>query len=219
MLLFRRPPEHPDFAGHVADARKAVDDAVREGKKPEFKDIWSQEKYTRPFFKAQHGKCGYCEASFVGQVAQMDHFRPKQAIWALLDDPASWGEEIEDGTNFHGRKRQELSTRGYYWLAYIWKNYILSCERCNTACKVCYFPVESPDRRLPPEPGDEEHELALLLHPFEGPDPVDHLEFKDSGVVVPRDDSRMASRRVVRMLSIGPASSTHAPPSRERCTT
>lgn len=191
MLLFRRPPEHPDFAAHVADARKTVDEAVRKGKKPEFEELWKREKYTRPFYKAQHGKCGYCEVKFAGQVPQVDHFRPKGAIWALLDDPAAWGQEIEDGTNFHGREREELASRGYYWLAYSWGNYVLSCERCNTACKRSYFPLTpSPDRRLPPEPGDEAQERSLLINPFDGPDPAEHLEFKVSGIVDPRGESR-----------------------------
>lgn len=185
MLRFRRPPEHQDFAADVADAQRSVDEAVRQGRPAEFDErLWKREKYTKEFYRAQHGKCGYCEVKFAGQVPQVDHFRPKGALWALPEDPGAWGQEIEHGTNFHGRKRQTLSEHGYHWLAYSWRNYVLSCERCNTACKLSFFPVvEPPARRLPPAPGDEEEETALLIHPFEGPDPADHLEFNASGLV------------------------------------
>lgn len=85
----------------------------------------------------------------------------------------------------------DLASRGYYWLAYSWSSYVLSCERCNTACKRSYFPLTpSPDRRLPPAPGDEAQERSLLINPFDGPDPVEHLEFKASGLVDPRGESR-----------------------------
>lgn len=56
-------------------------------------------------------KCWYCEAKSLRAPFDVDHFRPKL------------GTTVE---------RVELSGHpGYYWLAYEWQNFRLSCQRCN----------------------------------------------------------------------------------------
>jgi hypothetical protein len=56
-------------------------------------------------------KCWYCEAREWRAPLDVDHFRPKLAVTV-------------DGLTIaqHG---------GYWWLAYDWRNYRLSCQRCN----------------------------------------------------------------------------------------
>ena len=56
-------------------------------------------------------KCWYCEAKSTRAPSDVDHFRPKLGITV-------------DGVKVTGHG-------GYYWLAYEWKNFRLSCQRCN----------------------------------------------------------------------------------------
>ena len=56
-------------------------------------------------------KCWYCEAKSARAPFDVDHFRPKLSITV-------------DGVKLVGHT-------GYYWLAYEWWNFRLSCIRCN----------------------------------------------------------------------------------------
>jgi len=57
------------------------------------------------------GKCWYCEAITERAVCDVDHFRPKAGVTV--------------------NRKPVLGHDGYYWLAYDWKNYRFSCQRCN----------------------------------------------------------------------------------------
>ncbi|QQP91229.1 hypothetical protein IGS68_08495 [Skermanella sp. TT6] len=57
------------------------------------------------------GKCWYCEAKHTRAPLDVDHFRPKLGITV-------------DGSKLAG-------DTGYYWIAYEWWNFRLSCQRCN----------------------------------------------------------------------------------------
>lgn len=81
-------------------------------------------------------KCWYCECKSPRAPFDVDHFRPKAGI--TVDDSALAGHT------------------GYYWLAYDWKNFRLSCQRCNrpehaddgTLCgKANEFPVRHESKR------------------------------------------------------------------------
>lgn len=61
--------------------------------------------------RASGGKCWYCEAKSTRAPFDVDHFRPKLGITV-------------DGVKLTGHN-------GYYWLAYEWWNFRLSCQRCN----------------------------------------------------------------------------------------
>lgn len=61
--------------------------------------------------KASADKCWYCEAKGTRAPLDVDHFRPKLAVTV-------------DGAELAGHD-------GYYWLAYEWWNFRLSCQRCN----------------------------------------------------------------------------------------
>ncbi|MEY4937054.1 MAG: hypothetical protein RIS64_3413 [Bacteroidota bacterium] len=89
----------------------------------------------------------------------------------------------------------------YYWLAYEWSNFLLSCQRCNREYKGSNFPLEKVRAKFPSvdfndtnsvtafavachlqSKGLEEAEGRLLLHPVLD-DPAEHLEFKANGEV------------------------------------
>lgn len=61
--------------------------------------------------QVSHYKCWYCEAKSNRAPFDVDHFRPKLGITV-------------DGVELAGHG-------GYYWLAYEWRNFRLSCQRCN----------------------------------------------------------------------------------------
>jgi uncharacterized protein (TIGR02646 family) len=68
---------------------------------------------------AMHGRvCGYCGADVSEAGNDVEHFRPKSNV---KDDET------------HG---------GYWWLAYEFSNYLLSCAVCNQRYKVDRFPMQ-----------------------------------------------------------------------------
>ena len=112
----------------------------------------------RPFMsELSFGKCWYTESKNPGFDADIDHYRPKNSV------------DVDDGEPGHG---------GYYWLAFVWRNYRFSCSRGNrlrknpetkeTGGKGDRFPLLDPMKRLTTpttrqEDLDREH--ALLLDP------------------------------------------------------
>lgn len=163
----------------------------------DFEDRWK--KFRSRFSAAQHGKCAYCEGRVVStDVGALEHYRPKAGLQELPADRRRWGHEVvvkeargEHATGeVRGRSLDPSEGQmwpGYPWLAYAWENYLFSCDRCNTGWKRNLFPVAERPRCIPPRP--EVQETPLLLNPYEGPDPAEHLRFTDRGGVIARDDS------------------------------
>ncbi|MCB1391059.1 MAG: hypothetical protein KDK12_18245 [Rhodobacteraceae bacterium] len=59
-----------------------------------------------------HGKCAYCESKIAGtQDTDVEHYRPKGGV----------SEADEAG----------IAHPGYWWLAMVWENLVLSCQHCN----------------------------------------------------------------------------------------
>ena len=212
MLVLKRPPEPPDFATKVARYKTAVqlhmDELLKEkataspvakpvasrsstGTKKKKSDVftakWSD--FKDAFSEAQHGKCAYCEVSVIGaQHGDVEHFYPKARIDGLLDDPDTWGKERPFLSNVLGRKPAVVCDTGYWWLAYEWSNYLLSCLACNEYWKGAIFPVEDDPRTIPPT--SDLSEVALLLNPFEKINPAEHLAFDGFGQIHPHENSR-----------------------------
>ncbi|HEX8773830.1 MAG TPA: hypothetical protein VF735_09480 [Pyrinomonadaceae bacterium] len=213
MLRFNRPPQPSDFDKKVARHRETVQkhleavlsataQAGAEGmiapggkrqkkeagkKKSLFQSRWSDFKDI--FSKAQFGKCAYCEVSVIGaQHGDVDHYYPKGEVHALEDDRSTWGRERPYVSSVEGRSPRVLCTTGYWWLAYDWSNYLLSCMVCNEYWKGAIFPVEDDPRKLPP--ASDISEAALLLNPFEDINPIEHLSFDSFGQIQPANDSR-----------------------------
>lgn len=191
MMRFRRPAEPPGFLGNVKEARERVEEALRSGRhlgdgEDDFPPLWRSFKTI--LATAQHGKCGYCERYIATHGGDVEHYRPKGRLQALPDDRSKWGQDhIHTGLMVKSRSLEKLCDQGYFWLAYEWTNYLVSCARCNQWWKRCLFPVAETPRSLPPQKGV--NETPLLLHPFGDEDPIKHLSFTDFGQIEPRDGS------------------------------
>lgn len=182
MLLYRRPLYPKGFSKSVAAAKAATKAAQASGSKQlPFEDVWSQ--YRPRFYRAQSGRCGFCETEVAGHSPHLEHFAPKAEVAELLEP----GQELPDATNVRGRKLESLCKPGYWWRAYEWTNWLLACERCNTAWKKTLFPVMEDPRPLPPTRGNPG--TPMLLHPYGPDDPVKHLVCDELGQIGPRGGS------------------------------
>jgi uncharacterized protein (TIGR02646 family) len=103
---------------------------------------------------ASEHKCWYCEAKSLRAPFDVDHFRPKLGITV-------------DGLVLAGHN-------GYYWLAYEWSNFRLSCQRCNRPeknnagvlrGKANEFPIHNETHRCTLPTGQLTTELPKLLDP------------------------------------------------------
>lgn len=167
-------------------------------KEPEiFPPKWSA--FKDQLSQAQHRKCAFCEGYAIGQgFGDVEHYSPKGEVEALDDDPSTWGVERDHLANVTGRKPKPVSETGYWWLAYEWENYILACTICNQQWKKAIFPIVEP-RAAAPMRGDVE--TSLILHPFRGPAPRDHLQYGELGEISARNDSDFG-RETIRTLGL-----------------
>lgn len=222
MHRFARPPKPADFETQVAEQRGIVEKLYKAGKlkaarakprkkkrsagaakprkKPDvFCSLWG--KYKPLFSAAQERKCAFCEGdAAVQQFGDVEHYRPKAKIRQLEND----GKEQRDSPKVKDRGGPQVGATGYWWLAYDWDNYLLACQICNQQWKSDFFPIaEEPRASDAPQRGAAE--TPLLLHPFEGPMPHDHLEYNDLGQVIPRAGSRhgMATIRTLGLNRVG----------------
>lgn len=104
--------------------------------------------------KANDFKCWYCEAKSHRAPFDVDHFRPKLGITI-------------DGTKLAGHD-------GYWWIAYEWSNFRLSCQRCNRPekdgvdvlhGKANEFPIRDESKRCILPSGQLDAESPRLLDP------------------------------------------------------
>jgi len=112
--------------------------------------------------RISHGKCWYCESSEIRSDKAVDHYRPKNEV-------------IECPNPNH---------RGYWWLAFDWRNFRYSCQYCNEiridretntrGGKSSHFPLLDETKRV----FDDVNPYALLneqpslLDPTEVDDPL-----------------------------------------------
>ena len=152
--------------------------------------IWGDVK---PYFmEAQHRKCGFCEVIITESTGDVEHYRPKNAVWSL----AERGAEQEHLVNIRGRRFNKDFASGYWWLAYSWDNYLVSCPTCNQKWKSALFTVAE-QRTSPPAVGDENAETPMLMDPFGWESPSAHLEFDDLGQVQALANSPIGSDTIV----------------------
>lgn len=169
---------HPDApASLVAESRTAAKNVLAKArhiampifKETDFPNHWGKHKHN--FIIPQYnGKCAYCETPIVsGSPGDVEHFRPKSYCQPL--GPAKNRDDY--GGLPPARKSTGPATEGYWWLAYKWSNYLLSCNRCNSTWKKNQFPVGAVKARR----GNRlSIEKALLINPFEQ-DPEPHFAF------------------------------------------
>jgi hypothetical protein len=192
VLPWTRPDPHADFATDAAAllADLRVDVAKRNGK-PHSDDFenrqlwtasWKHRQQVRGLHKAAlvgpepwSTKCAWCEQLRPWKrEIDVEHNRPKVWVteWAgappfVSDTPPS---EIDVGP-------------GYWWLAFEWKNYSLSCKTCNQGWKRRLFPVVAP--RPTCVEGVEHIEKPLLLDPGSTFRPREHFRWTIEGIMEP----------------------------------
>lgn len=138
-------------------------------------NIWSSFK---PILTRYFGeKCWYSDYSLEGTFGDVDHFRPKNL--SINTD----GSVILDD--------------GYWWLAYDYLNYRLSCEKCNRSFqnggKKDYFPLK--DGSMPARYGHPCEEEYLLIDPCNEND-VSLIGYNEEGKVVPLTNDPWLQKRV-----------------------
>ena len=107
-------------------------------------NIWS--KFKPILIKYYGEKCWYSECDLTGSFGDVDHFRPKGK-----------------STDENGKV---FLPEGYWWLAYDYLNYRLSCEKCNRP-----FGGGGKGDRFPLKPGTspaavhDKNDMPLLLDP------------------------------------------------------
>jgi len=103
-----------------------------------------------------HGKCAYCESKIAsGSDTDIEHYRPKGNVIGADDHP------------------------GYWWLAMVWENLVLSCPHCNQRRKQEYTPEDQPEGRS--DRGFDGHRLVTTGK-------VDHFPMVDGRYVTKHTD-------------------------------
>lgn len=170
-ILIPSPPDLPKKWNLVYKARvMAIDALATQALRSEYIKKHGSWGLLKKWLANTSGhKCWYCEAKSSRAPFDVDHYRPKLGI--TVDDVNIVGHD------------------GYYWLAYEWSNFRLSCQRCNRPeqdhtgtlhGKANEFPIQDEEHRclVPANPlGAESPRLldpcvqadcALLAHGLDG---------------------------------------------------
>jgi hypothetical protein len=110
--------------------------------------------------------------------------------------------ETKDLAKVRGRSPSRRWPSGYWWLAYDWSNYLLSCEVCNRVWKGNLFPIRQPPHRSAPPAENSVKEVPLLLSPYGSRDPARHLQFNKDGSVEPRKNSTFGRETPARPICL-----------------
>lgn len=153
---------------------------VRQRRRPPLNEkIWLSPDVREGLVRLFGGKCAFCEQPTLASSSEdVHHYRPI--------------------ANARERTNQSQSPDHYGWLAYEWRNLLLTCLECSRS-KSSLFPVEGP--RAPVlGTWDEavEVERALLVDPCTM-DPAKYLRFERNGVVTGRGP---IGRTTVEVLSL-----------------
>ena len=137
-------------------------------------NIWSEFK---PILIRYYGhKCWYSECDLTGSFGDVDHFRPKNKSTDENDEVI-----LDDG---------------YWWLAYDYYNYRLSCEVCNRS-----FIDGGKRDRFPLKPGTSsamapnKDDTPLLLDPCELQD-VQLIDCDEAGEIISLSTNDYEKKRV-----------------------
>lgn len=145
---------------------RAADAEARKELFERYRARWSA---VRDAFEEQsNGKCWYVECKNPGSDNDIDHYRPKSRV------------------------AEDLTHPGYYWLAFEWTNFRLSCQRANrprrnpetdeTGGKSDNFPLVNPENRARAPGDDLSLEIPAIFDPTNVVD-VAMLTFGPSGDV------------------------------------
>lgn len=121
-------------------------------------------------------KCWYSECDLTGSFGDVDHFRPKLR-------------SIDENNNV-------ILNEGYWWLAYDYLNYRLSCEKCNRPFgdggKRDYFPLRPGTM---PAVFPRKDDISLLLDPCEFQD-VQLIDCDETGEVISLSSDGFQKKRI-----------------------
>ena len=177
-----------DWRGRCDTARAALVAAHERGESPKVSNLYKDPAMLvvyrdndGPFF----GKCAYCETLVIDfQYGDIEHYRPKGAV----------SDHNGDVVRINNADGTRGNHPGYYWLAYDWRNLLLSCIKCNRPTrsgvtggrigKGTRFPVRSFQAS---QMGEEEREEPLLLNPV-WDEPANHLDVLDNGIMKGKTD-------------------------------
>jgi len=120
--------------------------------------IYAHETVKETLVTMQHGKCCFCEAKILHvSYGDIEHYRPK--------------------AGYQQDSSESLQKPGYYWLAYVWDNLLLSCTLCNQQYKKNLFPLLHPGKIALSHHDDITAEQPLLINPAVV-NPQDYIGFR-----------------------------------------
>jgi len=181
--IFEKISDPEDFDKKLRKANVERDKILKDysahpNKKLEFKS--SVYGAFKPFLMDMHNeKCAYCESRIETEYGAVEHYRPKGKIVNPMNNKA------EDHP-------------GYYWKAFDWDNFLLSCTKCNTGFKRNYFPVSGSRATKPADNLKNEH--PLILNP-RSENPNAHISLDDSGNVKTINNSA-AGTTTIKLMSL-----------------
>lgn len=163
-------------------SKRWTEKSIKERDKHKFQEnVYRRREVKSALIELFHGKCAYCESGLARTEWEVEHFRPKGAVFERLDHP------------------------GYYWLAYSWANLFPSCKYCNQFRQVRprwrpeeedraggkgnRFPLSDERTRAMAHSGDIAQEKRLLVDPC-WDDPEKHLAYDPTGQIFPWKRSR-----------------------------
>jgi uncharacterized protein (TIGR02646 family) len=147
--------DEPEALRRAREARLAAAlQSISQGTKPIFKGYGVARM---PLYRAQHGKCAYCETIQQSTALPTEHFRPKAAVVADRD--------------------HVTAETGYWWLAWTWDNLFFACTTCNSAArKGNHFALRRGSIPLRPSQSPPAQEVSMFIDPSRE-DPLEHIEF------------------------------------------
>ena len=120
--------------------------------------VYGHATVKRALIEMQDGKCCFCESPVTHiSYGDVEHFRPKKGYRQRQSDP--------------------LGRPGYFWLAYDWRNLLLSCQICNQRFKGNLFPLEDEAGRAQSNGLRLAAERPVFVHPVDE-DPAAHIGFR-----------------------------------------
>lgn len=121
----------------------------------QFNADFGSEKFRLKLISLQGNKCCYCEKPI--DNGQIEHYRPKAA--------------------YQEKRNSRLIRPGYYWLAYDWDNFLISCGECNQAGrKGNLFPIYSQKSRAKKKSDGLKKEKPVIINPAKE-DPSKFISF------------------------------------------